>query len=92
MNEEAEKRNRHHKATGKRRLVRFFSINEFWKYIGCILSAVKFGKKGHTLRGVNLIINIRNGPCLISRDVCGKAYLLKLSCPLYRLYYSFLYH
>ena len=36
---------------GKIRLVRPFIRQEFWKCIGCILSAVTYGKKGHNIWG-----------------------------------------
>ena len=36
---------------GRKRLVRPFKRQEFWKCIGCILSSVTYGKKGHKLWG-----------------------------------------
>ena len=34
---------------GGRRLVRTFKSQELWKCIGCIISEVTYGKKGHKL-------------------------------------------
>ena len=34
---------------GKKRLVSPFKIQEFWKFIGCVLSEVTYGKKEHNL-------------------------------------------
>ena len=68
------------------------SNNDFWKCIGCILSAAAFGKKGHNISYIDPIRYSWTGTCLISRDVFGKIDSLKVSFPLYRLHYSFFCH
>ena len=39
------------KSWDSKRLVHYFTNNEFCKYIGCFLSAVTYGKKLHRLWG-----------------------------------------
>ena len=55
---------------GGKRQVKKFTRQEFWKCIGCILSAVAYGKKGRKLwsevsRGVGKYENLT-----LRRDVC----------------------
>ena len=45
MNLEARKKNCIDRLGGKRRNVRYFSKNELWKFIGCILSKVTHRKE-----------------------------------------------
>ena len=46
---------------GKIRLVHPFRRQEIWKFIGCIISAVTYGKKGHNIwGGVKYLLIIRN--------------------------------
>ena len=92
MNEEVDERNRHHKATGKRQSVQKFSNNDFWKYIGCIISAFTYGKEGYTIWKSTTRRDGCKAACKIDREVRGKIDLLKVSCTLYCLNYSFLYH
>ena len=49
MNEAVGMENRVTMNGGGKRLVRPFKSQEFWKYIGCIISEDIYGKKGHTL-------------------------------------------
>ena len=90
INEETEERNGLQNAKGKRRLVQNVLNNEFCKFIGCNLSAATFRNKRHKLWDVNSSREILNGIFIISRDVIGNTYLLKVSCPIYNLNYSFL--
>ena len=61
----------------------------FWTMIS--VNLLKIRNKWHKLWDGNFSREIRNGLCIISRDVLGNTYLLKVSCPLYNLYYIFLY-
>ena len=63
---------------GGKRQVKNFTRQEFWKCIGCILSAVNYGKKGHKLwsevsKGVGKYYNMK-----LRRDVRGTTYLHKV--------------
>ena len=49
MNESVGMKNRVTMDGGGKRLVCPLKSQEFWKCIGCILSAVTYGKKGHKL-------------------------------------------
>ena len=49
MNEAVGIKNRVTINGGGKRLVRNFKRQEFWKYIGCVLFSVTYGKKGHKL-------------------------------------------
>ena len=49
MNEMVGINNRIMMSGGKKQLVRPVTRQEFWKFIGCILSAVTYGMKGHNL-------------------------------------------
>ena len=50
--EEIGERNWYQKAAGNRRLVRKFSSNEFWKFIGLIILAVTYRNKGYKPWGI----------------------------------------
>ena len=84
MNEEIDERNQHQEATGKRRLTRKISNNEFWKFIGCILLEFNYGEKGYMIWVSTTIKDSGKAEGKIDRDVCGKTYLLRVSCTLYR--------
>ena len=71
--------------------VKKFTRQEFWKCIGCILSAVTYGKKGH-----NLWSEVSKGfgkheNQTLRRDVCGTTDLHKVCCALIRhlFFYDF---
>ena len=49
MNEAVGMKNRVTMNGGRKWLVFPFKRQEFWKCIGCIISAVTYGKKGHKL-------------------------------------------
>ena len=77
---------------GGKRLVRPFKRKEFWKFIGCIISAVTYGKKGHKLRSeVTKCFGKHENPKL-RRDVCGTTNLYKVCCDHYRNFYIYAYH
>ena len=69
---------------GGKRQVKIFTRQEFWKCIGCILSAVTYGKKERNLwsevsKG---FVNYEN--LTLRRDFCGTTNLDKLCCAHYR--------
>ena len=49
MNKAVGMKNRFTMNVGGKRLVRLFKNQEFWKYIGCVISAVTYEKKGHKI-------------------------------------------
>ena len=82
MNEAVTMKNRVTLNGGGKRQVKKFTRQEFWKFIGCILSAVTFGKKGR-----NLWIEVSKGVGkhenqTLQRDVCGTTNLHKVCCAL----------
>ena len=89
MNEAVCMKNRFTSNGGGKRLVCPFKSQELWKCIGCILSAVTYGKKG-----CKLWIEVPN--CLgknenpkLRRDVRGTTDLHKLCCVNYRNLYIY---
>ena len=76
---------------GGKRQVKKFTRQEFWKFIGCILSSVTYGKKGRKLwsevsKGVGKHENMT-----LQRDVRGTTDLQKVCCALIRhlFFYDF---
>ena len=55
MNLAVGEKNRLDLSGGKIRLVHPFRRQEFWKCIGCIISAVTNGNKGHNIWGGNQV-------------------------------------
>ena len=84
MNEAVCMKNRVTLNGGGKRQVKKFTRQEFWKCIGCILSAVTYGKKGRKLwnevsKGVGKHENMT-----LRRDVSGTTDLHKVCCAHYR--------
>ena len=76
---------------GGKRQVKNFTRQEFWKCIGCILSAVIYGKKGRKLWSeVSKGVGKHENPTL-RRDVRGTTDLHKVCCALIRhlFFYAF---
>ena len=76
---------------GGKRQFQKFKRQEFWKCIGCILSAVTYGKKGK-----NLWSEVPKGfgkyeHMTIRRDVRGTIDLYKVCCAHYRHLYIYAY-
>ena len=92
MNEVVDEHNRLDKCGGKRWLVWHFSNKEFWKYIGCIVLAVTYGKKGHIIWGETHTSDANKAWSPIDINVLGTTGLLKVCCDLYRYHYSSLCH
>ena len=60
MNKVVGDNNRLDKSVGKKHLaLPSFLRKELWKCIGCIISSVKYGKKGHKLWGTNSIFFVK---------------------------------
>ena len=84
MNEAVGMKNRFTMYGGGKRLVRPFKRQDLWKYVGCVLSAVVHGKKGHTLWSEMSKAFCRMAPTKLSRDVCGNTNLYKgMLCSLF---------
>ena len=92
MNEEVGERNQYQKLVRKIWLLKNISNKEFWKFIGWILPEVTYGKKVYRLCVSTTRKDLGKAAGQIDRDVCGKTYLLKMVCPLYCIYYSFICH
>ena len=76
---------------GWKRQVKNFTRQEFWKYIGCILLAVTYGKKGR-----NLWSEVSKGAGkhenqTLRRDVRGTTDLQKVCCALIRHFLNMLF-
>ena len=74
---------------GEKRQVKKFTRQEFWKCIGCILSAVTYGNKGRKLWS-----EVSNGfgkyeNLTLQRDVCVTTDLYKVYCAHYRHLYIY---
>ena len=78
MNEAVCMKNRVSSNGGGKRQVKKSKRQEFWKCIGCILSAVNYGKKGRKLWSeVPKCFGKYENPTL-QRDVCGTTNLYKV--------------
>ena len=77
---------------GGKRLVRPFKRQEFWKCIGCILSAVKYGKKGHKLWSEIPKASSRMTTPKIRRYVRGNTDLYEVCCAHYCHFYIYACH
>ena len=74
---------------GGERLVRTLKTKELCKYIGCILSAVTYGKKGNKIWSELTKDSCRMAPPKLRRDICGNTDLYKVYCAHYRHFYIF---
>ena len=84
MNEAVTMKNRVTLNGGGKRQVKIFTRQEFWKFIGCILSAVTYGKKGRKLWSeVSKDVGKYENQTL-RRDVRGTTDLQKVCCALIR--------
>ena len=77
---------------GGGRLVRPFKRQELWKCIGCVLSAVTYGNKGHKLWGKIPKASCRMAPPKIQRYVCVNTDLYKVFCAHCRHFYMYVCH
>ena len=77
---------------GGKRLVRPFRRQEFWKCIGCVLSAVTYGKKGKKLWIELPKYSGNMAPTKIQRDVHGNTDLYKICCDIYCNFYIYACH
>ena len=53
---------------------------------------VTYREKGYSIWGKTSIYIFGKNTCIIYRGACGKTYLLKVSCPLYRLNSCSIFH
>ena len=74
------------------RLVLPFIRQEFWKCIGCIILAVAYGKKGHTILSEISQTLGNTPPTKLQRDVRGNTDIHKVCCDLYHPYYCYYFH
>ena len=63
---------------GGKRIVCSLISQEFWKYIGCVLSEVTYGKKEHKVWSEIPKYSGNNASTKIRRDVCGNIYFYHL--------------
>ena len=76
---------------GKRR-VKNFKRQEFWRRIGCILSAVTSGIKWHKLWSDTTKYSSNMAPTKEQIDVRGKTNLYKVCCAHYHHFYIYAFH
>ena len=70
----------------RKRVVRPFRRQELWKYIGCIISALTYGKKGHKIWSEIPKSLGKNPRTKLRRNVFEKTYFNSLCCDLYSPY------
>ena len=92
MNEAVGMKNRFTVGGGGKQVVHRFNRQEFWICIGCILSAVNYGKKGH-----NIWIAIPKASCGMAPTklriyVCVKTDLYRVCCAHYCNFYIYAFH
>ena len=92
INEAVGENNLLDKSKGRGEIVFHFTNNYLCAFIGCILSTVTYGIKGHQiwLKTETSVSNKNRTP--IQVDFHGKTYLLKVLCYLYRLRYCYTFH
>ena len=80
MNEAVCMKNNFTSNRGGKWSVRTFKRQKFWKFIGCILSPVTYGKKGHKIWSeVPKCFGKYENP-ILRRDVRGTTNLYKVCC------------
>ena len=77
---------------GGKRLVRPLKRQELWRFIGCILSSVTYGKKGNKLWSEIPKYFGNKAPTKLQRDVSGKTDLYKVCCDHYCPFYIYAFH
>ena len=77
---------------GGKRLVIPFRSHEFCKCIGCTLSAVNYGNKGHKRWSEITKYSGKMALNKIRRDVCRNTDLYKVCCDHYRHFYTYACH
>ena len=77
---------------GKKWQVCPFRRQELWKYIGCILLAVTYGKKGHNIWSEKPKTFGKNLQTKLHKDVRGNTDLNKVCCDLCCPYYCYTCH
>ena len=77
---------------GGKRIVRIFRRQEFCKCIGCVISVVDYGKRGHKLWSEIPKFVGNKAPIKLKIDVCGDTDLYKVCRDLYRNFYIYDFH
>ena len=75
-----------------KRIVCPFRRQEFWKCIGCVLSAVTYGKKGHKFWSELRKYSGNMAPTKLRRYFCGNTDLYKVCCDIYCTFYIYACH
>ena len=88
MNKAVGMKNRVTMIGGGKWLVILFKSQEFWKFIGCILSPVTYGKKGHKIWSEVPKCFGKYENTKLRRDVNETTDLYKVCCDHYRQTYS----
>ena len=92
MNEAIGMKNRVTVGGGGKRIVRLFRRQEFRKCIGCVLSAITYGKKRHKIWSELPKYSRKMAPTKLRRDVRGNTNLYKVCCDIYRTFYIYACH
>ena len=92
MNESVGTKNHFMMEGGGKRIVSPFRRKEFCKFIGCVLSEVAYGKKGHKLWSEIPKSFGRTAPTKLRRDVHEYTNLNKVCCDHYRHFYIYACH
>ena len=92
MNEAVGMKNRFTVDGGGKQLVRPLKMQEFCKFIGCVLLAVTYGKKGHEIWSEIPKASCRIVPTKLQRDFCGNTHLYKVCCDNYHHFYIYACH
>ena len=77
MNDAVGMKNRFTVGGGGKQVVHRFNRQESWICIGCILSTVNYGKKGHKLWSEAPEYSGKMAPTKLRIDVCGNTNLYK---------------
>ena len=75
-----------------KRSVRSFKSQGFCKFVGQVLSAIDYGKKGHKLWSEITKASCRMAPTKLQRDVRGSTDLYKVCFDHYRHFYIYACH
>ena len=77
---------------GGKRLVCPFIWQDLWKFIGCVILAVMYGKKGHNLWGEIPKYYGMTEATKLQRGVRRNTDLYKVYCDIYHTFYIYAFH
>ena len=92
MNEVVGIKNRLKMGGGWKRVIRPFRRQELWKCIGCVLSAVTYGKKRQNIWSEIPKYFCNKAPTTLQRGVCRNNNVYKVCCDLYCPFYIYNFH